>query len=129
MDFGSLSCVNVGSSTVINIPFWSGGVDNRGCYACGYRGGVCLSPQFCCEPKTALKKESLFKNSTVFPHVYIRIISIEHLSNKKSPNPIQIHCIILILRTCVCVFKLGGTHLSTVNKKDLKTPKLIVIPV
>ena len=60
MDLGWLRIVSVGSSAVTNVP--SGGdVGNGGGCVCVKAGGlwelyILFLPQFCFEPKTALKK-------------------------------------------------------------------------
>lgn len=75
------------------------------------------SPQFGCEPKSALKHCLLKKHNTAFPRLHLRINIIGHLSNKK--NTIQTHryTIILTWKICLCVFKLGGIYLSMIIKK------------
>ena len=66
MDFW-LQCGNAGSSTVTNVPPWWKLLINGGGYT--YAGAKSIQEtsippsQFCCEPKTTLKKKSsLFKN-------------------------------------------------------------------
>ena len=89
MDFW-LQCGNAGSSTVTNVPLWWKLLINGGGYTCAGAKGIqetSIPPsQFCCEPKTILKKKSsLFKNKQTNSKV-LSSLTVEILFYGGPPN-------------------------------------------